>query len=791
MNETIEILRTHESWLMKRILGYAKDRGYAKYTSTLEEAWRLSIAGLTASLAEGARRFDCIPELGPEEDLTKDPLTSFGVVEARRHRERGISLPMFLGLMKYYRQSYCDLITEQVASEKLPRVRLFLDRCFDRIEIAFCQEWAKCDSDERVRELQKNARLIMNEKTAYLTVFESLAEPVILLDQDDLIVNMNHAAVSLVIPEPTPGALYYHPEEILRREGTNPQNSCHAFIGRKVHQVLPWIFGGETEFPSKSQLWRAQGIVANQQRCYDVKHTEMLDLSGKFTTGILNLNDVTDRENAANILRQSEEKFRTYFEHSRVGMAITSPDYGWLEVNQRLCELLRCFPKDLGSMTLETLTHPDDRHKDRERTEKMLRGEIDGYTVEKRLVCMDGGYVDTITSVRAIRRSDGTVSHCFVQVQDVSNLKQIERRLRESEQMLRLVLDNVPQRVFWKNREFKYLGCNRPFARDAHLESPQEITGKEDFDLSWKEVAHLYRRDDQEVMESGQPKLGYEEPQSRPDGSLMWLLTSKVPLRNEQGDVVGVLGTYEDITMKKSVESALRISEGRLRSLFDAITESTLLVDIKGTILDLNEAAARVAGLSREQAQGTNLSEHIPPEVAALHVPIILECYEKAEPVQFELVLHKRILSVSVYPVQDDSKRVVQFAIFAQDCTERHQAEQVRERLALELARKNKELQQLIFIASHDLRSPLVNVMGFSRELESHIQDLSKAIEATCADAVRQGSLARLLTQDVPECLSFIAASTAQMDRLLKSLLKISRLGQSVLHFENLDMRVF
>jgi hypothetical protein len=134
-----EILRDNEDWLMRRILDYAKRQGYAAYTSTLKEAWRLSIAGLSASIGEAARNKDFDPELRPEKDLADDPVAQFGIVEAQRHRERGVSLGMHLGLMKYYRQAYLDLLrrlnTGSVGREKYER---FINRVFDRIEIGFC-----------------------------------------------------------------------------------------------------------------------------------------------------------------------------------------------------------------------------------------------------------------------------------------------------------------------------------------------------------------------------------------------------------------------------------------------------------------------------------------------------------------------------------------------------------------------------------------------------------------------------------------------------------------------------
>lgn len=136
--------------------------------------------------------------------------------------------------------------------------------------------------------------------------------------------------------------------------------------------------------------------------------------------------------------------------------------------------------------------------------------------------------------------------------------KQIEDTLRESQVLLKNVLDTIPNRVFWKDLDSRYLGCNKLFAEDAGLTFPAEIIGKQDFELSWSEQSELYRRDDRLVMDTGNPKLFYEEPQNRTDGKKLWLETSKIPLVDKNAKVYGVLGTYRDITERKVAEDALR-----------------------------------------------------------------------------------------------------------------------------------------------------------------------------------------------------------------------------------------
>jgi PAS domain S-box-containing protein len=127
--------------------------------------------------------------------------------------------------------------------------------------------------------------------------------------------------------------------------------------------------------------------------------------------------------------------------------------------------------------------------------------------------------------------------------------------LREQTRLLSNVLATIPQRVFWKDRRSVFLGCNHAFAADAGLESPDDIRGKTDFDLAWApEEAEFYRHCDAQVMEGGEAMLNVEETQRHPDGGEAALLTSKVPLHDPDGHVIGMLGMYVDITERKEAE---------------------------------------------------------------------------------------------------------------------------------------------------------------------------------------------------------------------------------------------
>ncbi|HEY0655184.1 MAG TPA: PAS domain-containing protein [Chryseosolibacter sp.] len=134
-------------------------------------------------------------------------------------------------------------------------------------------------------------------------------------------------------------------------------------------------------------------------------------------------------------------------------------------------------------------------------------------------------------------------------------LRKQEKRLMESQDTLQAIVDNIPRAIFWKDKELRFMGCNRIFAAVAGAKSPAELVGKSDFDMAWSAQADAYRKDDLEVMRKKQPKLDIEEVNVNSEGEESWVLTSKVPISNHDGEVVAILGMFEDITARKRKEA--------------------------------------------------------------------------------------------------------------------------------------------------------------------------------------------------------------------------------------------
>jgi len=152
----------------------------------------------------------------------------------------------------------------------------------------------------------------------------------------------------------------------------------------------------------------------------------------------------------------------------------------------------------------------------------------------------------------------GFCTHLVGSVHDITEHKQAEEILQKSDNMLQTVLDNFPGVVFWKDRQSNYLGCNKAFAYGAGLKSNAEIIGKTDHEMPWALTEAVnYLKDDKDVMECGKGRLHIIETQHQANGQVVWLDTSKFPMMDSSGEVMGVIGVSSDISMLKTAEQKL------------------------------------------------------------------------------------------------------------------------------------------------------------------------------------------------------------------------------------------
>ena len=337
----------------------------------------------------------------------------------------------------------------------------------------------------------------------------------------------------------------------------------------------------------------------------------------------------------------------------------------------------------------------------------------------------------------------GEITGAVVVFADITERKKAEKELFRSREMLRSILDNIPQRVFWKDRNSIYLGCNRSFALDMGFDDPNAVPGKSDFDAVRKVSADLFRADDRSIMEKDAPRLSYEEQMEKGDGEKQWLRTSKVPLHDADGHVFGVLGTYEDITASKTAEIVLRESEEKFRQLAERITDVFWISsESKEEFNYVSPAYAVVWGRSPDDliANKHKWTDAVLPEdrervLAAFrgldaHKPNMSVEYRIARPDGTVRWIYDR-----GYQVHDAAGKVVRTTGIASDITERKRAEvdlaRYRDGLELTVQERTRELERKNQLLAEEIAE--------RKRTEESLRKLSQAVENSPAMVIVTG----------------------------------------------------
>jgi two-component system cell cycle sensor histidine kinase/response regulator CckA len=314
--------------------------------------------------------------------------------------------------------------------------------------------------------------------------------------------------------------------------------------------------------------------------------------------------------------------------------------------------------------------------------------------------------------------------------------------LCEMAEMLQLVLDHMPAFVFWKDRNSVYLGCNSLFAANAGLASPEDIVGLTDLDLPWRDSeAEKYLADDKQVMSTGIPKLNYEETQLTANGHLH-VRTSKIPLRDSDGQVVGILGTFEDITQRKEAEAKLAEAEAKYRSLVEESLVGVYLIQ-QDHFVYANDCMARIFGYNRPELVGLRVFDLVAPEDRER----VLDNVRKREADEIRSIQYSfhgirkdgQVIEVEVLGARttyNGSPAVVGSLV---DVTERNRAqeEQANLRQHLQQAQKMEAVGHLAGGIAHDFNNILGIIIGYSdvvlrdpntpEETRSRIEEIASA----------------------------------------------------------------
>lgn len=276
----------------------------------------------------------------------------------------------------------------------------------------------------------------------------------------------------------------------------------------------------------------------------------------------------------------------------------------------------------------------------------------------------------------------------------------------------------------------------------------------------------------------------------RQSGDYIWVHERGQGVFDENGSLLYLGGVIIDITEQKKVQREFNIQKAHFESLFTNNLDAIAYFDMNENIFNINASFTKLFGYELEEVKGKNINTVIDPfkYISDYMSPRIL----KGESLDWETVRYDktgRPLNVLARggPLKVDGKIVGGYMIYS-DNTERYQANERLKQSERKLALKNKELEDFIYISSHDLRTPLVNIQGFSQRLEKLIQRLTEILDVCEVDGELKEEIAMITNEKIPKALQYIFASTDKMDTLIKSLLKISRIGKVEMDIQKIDM---
>jgi PAS domain S-box-containing protein len=401
-------------------------------------------------------------------------------------------------------------------------------------------------------------------------------------------------------------------------------------------------------------------------------------------------------------LAESEERFRTIFDQSPIGAALTLADFRFFRVNQELCRMMGYSGEDFASLTFTDITHPDYLDADKRQVQRLSAGEIDRYETEKRYIRKDGTVIWGHLSLQAIKDPEGNLLCFLPMVVDITERKRAEEALRESEIRFRTLVDSIEDVVFTLDVNQRCTGMYGRWLKKGGHESEYYV-GKIAQDMYGPEHSAVHESANRRALAGEYVIYGWT---IEGDKGTRFYQTSLSPIYDSEKRVTGIVGIGRDVTGQKQVEEALRISQNFFNTVIEQSPYPMWISDEKGILIRINRSCCDLLKIAPDEVIGrySILADNIVQEQGLL--PLVREVYEKGETVRFEISYDTSrlaqielregssvVLDTTVAPIKGPDGRVTNAIVQHVDITERTRADE-RIRLA------DERLQYLLFSTS-------------------------------------------------------------------------------------------
>lgn len=565
--------------------------------------------------------------------------------------------------------------------------------------------------------------------------------------------------------------------------------------------------------------------------------------------------DITDRVEAEAALRASEAKFQKLAANvpGMIYQFLLRPDgsNNFIYVSQGCRELYELEPEEIlnNSDLMWSAVHPEDR-KSLEKSIAISAQTLKPWKYEGRMITKSGKLKWIRGIARPEKQPGGDILWDGLTI-DISDRKQaeialgeskialqnanqeLEQRVKErtyalkaSQQMLWLVINNIPQFIVWKDRNSVFLGCNQNFANKAGFNHPTELIGLSDLDMPWKaEETEFFRACDRRIIKNNSPEYHIVEPQMQADGTQRWLDANKIPLHDNYGNAVGILCCFEDITDRLALEEKVRTSEELFRKIFEDAPIGIDLANLENhQLVQVNKAYCEMLGYTEAELLGKTFIDIVHSEDVPENIQAAL-ALDRGEITSYQL--EKRLISatgkivwanVTATLIRDGEgkpiynlgmienitdRKISEAALQASEAQLRKQTDQLQQayeqlqhtQIQLVHSEKMSSLGQMVAGIAHEINNPATFINGNISHTYNYFDDLIELLnlyqrcypepETQISEKLQEIDL-EFLKEDLPKMLNSMKIGVERISKIVLSLRNFARLDEAEMKFADI-----
>ena len=442
-----------------------------------------------------------------------------------------------------------------------------------------------------ISERKKSEHLVLEAKEEWESTFDSIDDMITIHDLDMQIMSANRAARKNLG---------------IKATGTGETASlgmCHDYVTcRMPGEDLP-----PCRQVASGKSHTLEFFDPHLNMFLECRTVQKVDHNQSVSGYVHILRNITER-------KASEELFKNTFDQAAVGICHVALRGRFLRVNQRLCTMLGYSEQELRATTFQEVIFADDVEASRKLYRQLVEDGVGTAAMEKRYIRKDGSLVWVNQTVSLVRDLSHQPHYFIAVIEDISRRKIAETALQKSEKFLSTIIDTEPECIKLLAADGTIQMMNKAGLAMIDAESPDQVKGKSAYSLISPEYRDAFKKITQEVFEGKPGHLVFELVGL--GGRRLWLDTHAVPLRNEQGEIVALLGITRDVTERRQAEEALRESEEHFHQIFDQTNDAIVLFRMDTfRIYDANPAAVALFGVNKEEVRNLKPWTFVTPQV--------------------------------------------------------------------------------------------------------------------------------------------------------------------------------